>query len=292
MPVLTSGGESSDAMGSYYVLEVGNFDPVQSPASTESGHSDPAPDAAGTEPAGSCAVPGEGGYYMLNTNDPTLSEDSGDSYSYVPQCRLANYVNAVVLKPGVVSVGAKAIPPSHQEGGATPKLHPHLIMAGEEEMDKTGQASSVSVRSEGRASRYENVCPPGEREVLPVPAAAVGVASQGSRVALSATEDTRGMYENVSLKPRPSRSSGTSNSHSENPEVKRSDQQRQNVYEVIGFGGRKVNGGEGLQNRHSNCQSPENGKESNLSSMPRGTYMQAGVLPKGVEISLVTRAKV
>lgn len=249
-------------MGSYYVLEVGNFDPGRSPsplsaAGTELIQSDRELDQAGMEQchsarsidSGPMAVPGEGGYFMLNTNDPSLSEDDGNVYSYVPQTRLTNYVN--VLKQGVVSVSPKVT-----TGKASPKLHPHLIMAGGEDMDKTGQSGFGSIQSEGRASMYENVCPPGEREILPTPAAAVGMAPESAE---SANLDGRSMYENISLKPRPSPDPSSTHNHVECPEVKRSVQQRQNAYETIKLGSRTVNGGEGSGNRHSNCQSPDNG---------------------------------
>ena len=256
-------------MGSYYVLEVGNFDPVQSPlpaSGTESEELDLRPDAAGMEPGHSprnpgsspVPVPGEGGYFMLNTTDP---EEDMEAYSYVPKSRVTNYVNAAVLKPGVVSVSPKMSPKvtAGRQGGASPRLHPHLVMAGEQDMDRTGQSRYEGIQSDGRASMYENVCPPGEREVLPVPAAAVVGSAE------SAVVDRRSMYENVaseahhSPSPAPSPSPGPLYSQVNRSEVKRSARQRQEVYEPIQLKGRKVNG-------HSNPQSPDTGK-----SVPQGT---------------------
>jgi hypothetical protein len=180
-------------MGSYYVLEVGNFDREQSPATTESGQSGHASDLAGMEPghqpqglgSSPVSVPGDGGYYLLNTEDPTLADEDGVAYSFVPQSLLTNYVNAVIVEPGIVSVTPKSEP--SQARGPSPRLHPHLIIADDADI---GQSCCEGIRSDGRASMYENVGSLGERETLPIPAASVGVVYE---TAESAKEDKKGM---------------------------------------------------------------------------------------------------
>ena len=226
-------------MGSYYVLEVGNFDDETTPTSRmEPGPSEREP--------GSVAIPvaGEGGYYMLNTTDPTPSDDNA-AYSCVSTGRLSNYENTVPVKPSV--------PVVKDVGGANSTLHPHLIIAEEGDLDKNGVASCTGIRSVGKSSTYENVCPPVERGMLPIPAAGgvgvasaggVGVASASSRVPKN-TAVKRSVYENVDLRPHPTPDAGPAHNTT----------QRRNVYEAVEIGGQKVNG----QGRHSNCLSPENG---------------------------------
>jgi hypothetical protein len=108
---------------------------------------------------------------------------------------------------------------------------------------------------------YENVGSLGERETLPIPAASVGVVSG---TAVSAKEDKRGMYENVSLKARLSPDlspPAPAYSQVRQTEVKRSTQQRQDVFETIQLKSPKVKGGDDSGNRHSNCQSPDSGEK-------------------------------
>lgn len=220
-------------MGSYYVLEVGNFDP--------------SPDTTGMkqeqlEPESDVAVPvaGEDGYFLLNTDDPSLKTDDPSSlntekaaYSSVPS--RANYENANLA--GFVATPSREV--SH-DTGVSSKLHPHLQMVNEEELERSGLTGYSRVKSEGRASTYENVCPPGERDVVPIPAAmAMGMAGSTRQDRRTATP-----YENISIKPPPILNAGRTHNHTPpvtRPEVKRSSRQRRDVYEVVPSGSLKGN---------------------------------------------------
>lgn len=242
MGILSSmivGIESEESyMGSYYVLEVGNFDDHLPPqdTGTEQGQ---AKQALDSQSSGVVAipVPGEldGGYFLLNTDDPTLytTDENGATYSSVPTRQNNSYYENT--KPGAVSLipqNAEVIePPNWSVGGVNSKLHPHLIIADEEELERACQAG---IQSEGRASTYENVSPP---------------------------EQT--FYENIDLKLHPPSSSNSnhapcSSAGLERPGVRRSVQQRKDVYEVVPIGGRKVNGARPKRN-HGSHHSPENG---------------------------------
>lgn len=171
---------------------------------------------------------------MLNTSDPTPSDDMA-AYSCVSTSRISNYENTVLAR-----IKAPPVPVVKDVGGANLKLHPHLIIAEDGDLDKDCLAG---VQSVGKVSTYENVCPPGEREMLPIPAA-VGVASGFSQVPKKIAEK-RSVYENVDLRPHPTPDTGPAhNSSHPRPPA----QQRRNVYEEVEIGGRKVNG----QGRHGN----------------------------------------
>ena len=231
-------------MGSYYVLEVGNFDQSPGLSGMEQGQAGVEQGQAGMDPDDE-----NGGYFVLNTDDPSLSitNEDGSVYSSVPS-RLKNYENALVFQPSAVSASA---PKDSQS-----KLHPHLVIANEDELERSGQASSL-VKSEGRASMYENVCPPTEREAVPVPVAAssVGVALEPGKV--GGTADNKSVsYENINLRQH-SAVSDISPAYSQVTKVKRSAQQRKEVYEVVPIRGQKVNG---IGSRHSSNRSPETSK--------------------------------
>ena len=244
LPPSPPGEDSGEFMGSYYVLEVGNFD--LSPTRPESQEAVPA---------------GEGGYFLLNTDDPSLSiaNEEGEMYSQVPPSgsrQAQSYENTTPLlrqQQGVAS--PKKVKPVGS------KLHPHLVMANEAELERVGQAGCPRVKSEGRASTYENVCPPGEREVVPVPAGAVGgVASpqgEGPLVRATVEKDSRATYENVELRPHPPQLNSAHN-HGAGAGVRRSAQQRKEVYEEVPLRGQKVNG-IGAGSVQNNCRSPETG---------------------------------
>ena len=152
----------------------------------------------------------------------------------------------------------------------SPKLHPHLIIAGEGEIERVGQVGPARVQSEGRVSTYENVCPPGERDIVPVPAPLPGgVASQESEHGRP-NSSAVGLYENVELL-RSSRQPGAglpaqNHTPSSAPSNKRSAQQRRDVYEVVSLD-KKKSGDSSTARANgvgTGTRSPENNSKQNF----------------------------
>ena len=210
--------------------------------------------AVSCDPGDGIAIPvaGEGGYYMLNTEDPTLCLSDGEgegqgqeaAYSFVPSTTTGKTHVAVAPsnRPSYENTPIfQASGGGVKTSNASPKLHPHLIIAGEGEIERVGQVGPARVQSEGRASTYENVCPPGERDIVPVPAALpVGVAKKESG---RGRANPGGLYENVELMSRPgTRNPAQNHAPSNAISNRRSAQQRKDVYEVVSLGGPKANG--------------------------------------------------
>lgn len=126
-------------------------------------------------------------------------------------------------------------------------------MASESEIGRVGQVGPARVQSEGKVSSYENVCPPGERDVVPVPASLPGgVTSQDrGQARLSA-------YENVEL-PASSQQTGHTHNHAPIPvPPKKRSQQRVDVYEAVSLG-KKKGGANSSTSNQANGTSPSNG---------------------------------
>lgn len=252
--------DDEDYMGSYYVLEVGNFDHPPSPSSSSELNTSPckAVPSGPTSDSDSLvvAVPVEGqaDYYMLNTDDPSLPNEGSQVGELSPTYSLVsnrqNYQNMKVFERSSAKI-VEDTPPvtlesTNQSSGF--KLHPHLIIANDEDLEKTRQTSYVGANSEGRTSAYENIVPPSDGSVVPLPAAVA--VSEGVAPDPAGVDSTSGgTYENIKLLPSsPPDTSSTPNSTpssttvAERSGMRRSAQQRREVYEVVPLKGRKVNG--------------------------------------------------
>ena len=225
-------------------------------------------------------VPGQMGYYILNTNDPSINIQNEERAKDTHASR-DGHLESSYGGVGVVSTGGESgkgaystVLTQNYENVLTrksgskvtgdPRVHPHMIITDDEDPKRTCQTGYSRLSSQGRA--YENISTLGESEaVVPVPV--VGVAS------VNGVDRNKGiMYENIPLKSVPLTDSSTTinstprtattameRSEGRRSEVRRSRHQRKDVYEMVSIGGRKSNGND-VSNRHSNSHTSDNGK--------------------------------
>lgn len=255
--------------GSYYVLEVGNCDETSDSSATSTSNHASVTDhrylgvSDSTSTNEIVPLAGENGYFMLNTDDPSLSigneGEEEDVYSHVATTRrAAKYENiskfSAFQKKEESSKVTTSIVDGDNKRSSVPPLHPHLVMV--ELADNEEGSETSSVHSGARGSMYENMDTPTSRKATPTEAGQ-------DRFVHS--------YENIqprlSLTPPPD-SSSTSNptpfantTALERPVVKRSAQQRRDVYEIVPIKSRasKVGDMGGASHQGNMSASPENG---------------------------------
>lgn len=239
------GQENGDYMGSYYVLEVANFDPAldqKVEQEEEEPHQEVPP----------LVVPvldsDADNYYMLNTDDPTLSTErdgqEAAAYSSVRSSR-GCYENTSIQQPPPTAVTTAP----QSTSNVSPRLHPHLVIADDNELEENCQAG---VKSEGKSSAYVNISPSDVTTSDSVRCSSVSGAYENIKPKQSSLS-----HQSLSASSLRSTAAVPSSSGSE-VRMRRLAQQRQENYEVVPLGGLKING-VGKNRPSSTSVSPDNG---------------------------------